>query len=167
MVHRDDRPDGNERVLFGPAKQPCSTCGRGDRRQMAGGTPAQQTAAMLLRDADRLLSAVLFWNLVINICYFTLSSICAIKIDQDDALGQSFAVAFAVGSLLAIIFFSEMLPKSLAVLQPKRLASLLSIPLGVAVRLVDPLMPLLKSINLVSKRLFLPWLRTRTVHGNQ
>jgi len=58
--------------------------------------------------------------------------------------------------LLTIIFCSEMLPKSVAVLRAASMAALLSIPLTVAVRLVDPLMPLLQFINMISRRLIWP-----------
>ena len=131
-----------------------------DRNALRSGNRAQQMAAELMKDPDRLLSAVLFWNLVINIAYFTLSSICALKIDRDENLGQGFALFFACFSLLSIIFFSEMLPKSLAVLKPKTLAGTVSIPLAVAIRIVDPLMPFLKSINTVSQRLLFPGFRS-------
>lgn len=127
-----------------------------DRRNMSSGNRAEQAAAMLLRDPDRLLSAVLFWNLVTNIAYFTISSIVALKIDRDTTLGQSFAVSFAAVSLLAIIFFSEMLPKSFAVLKPRTLAQMVSLPMSLAVGLVDPIMPVLKTVNLISRRLILP-----------
>jgi Mg2+/Co2+ transporter CorB len=127
-----------------------------DRRMMAGGNPAQRMAVSLLDRPERLLSAVLFWNLVINIAYFSISSICALRIEQNPALGQSVAFGFAMASLLAIIFFSEMLPKSFAVLKPSLLAQTVSFPLSLAVRLVDPIMPLLQSVNLVSTRLIWP-----------
>ena len=127
-----------------------------DRREMATGTVSERAAANLLDNPDRLLSAVLFWNLVINIAYFAISSICAIRIEKSESLGTSFAWGFALVTLLAIIFFSEMLPKTIAVLKPRELSTFVSIPLGVAVRMVDPLMPLLRSINLVSQRLVWP-----------
>ncbi len=127
-----------------------------DRRVLASGNPAQRMAAALLETPERLLSAVLFWNLVINIAYFSISSICAIQIERNAAFGQSAAVGFAVASLLAIILFSEMLPKSFAVLKPALLAQTVSFPLSLAVRLVDPIMPLLQSINLISTRLIWP-----------
>jgi CBS domain containing-hemolysin-like protein len=41
-------------------------------------------------------------------------------------------------------------------LKPRSLAGLVSFPLSVAVRVVDPLMPLLRSINLISRRLIWP-----------
>lgn len=127
-----------------------------DRRAMRSGTQSEQAAVILLLDADRLLSAVLFWNLVINITYFAISSICSIWIEQNTSWGQTGAVIFAAVSLLSIIFFSEMLPKSIGVLTPRALARAVSFPLATAVRLVDPLMPLLRWINLISRRLIWP-----------
>lgn len=127
-----------------------------DLRDMNTGTAPEKAAANLLSDPDRLLSAVLFWNLVINISYFAIGSICAIQMEKDIEFGQTAAAAFAIVSLLAIIFFSEMLPKSFAVLRPRQIASLVSYPLSWAVRVLDPLMPLLQSINLISRRLIWP-----------
>ena len=40
---------------------------RQDLRFLATGNAAQRTAARLMQQPDRLLSAVLFWNLVINL----------------------------------------------------------------------------------------------------
>ena len=126
------------------------------RRGLRNGSPSEQAAGILLRNPDRLLSAVLFWNLLINITYFTISSIVALRLEQDDNLGQSWSIAFASFSLLTIIFLSEMLPKSLAVLKPLAITRLVSLPLSLAVRLLDPLMPLLQNINTVSKRILAP-----------
>lgn len=131
-----------------------------DRRDMKNGSRGEQAAAVLLADPERLLSAVLFWNLVINIAYFAIASICAIRLEEDVAMGQTAAVTFAMTSLLAIIFLSEMLPKSVAVLKPRALANKVSIPLSWAVRIVDPLMPFLQSINLISRRLIWPNFQT-------
>ncbi len=127
-----------------------------DRRDMRNGGTGEKAAATLLKQPDRLLSAILFWNLVINIAYFAMASIVAIRIETNTEFGKTGAVSFAVLALLAIIFFSEMLPKSVSVLKPRPLAALVSLPLGWAVRLVDPLMPLLQWVNLVSRRLIWP-----------
>ena len=74
----------------------------GDRRLMTTGTYSEQVAERLLRNPDRLLSAVLFWNLVVNILYFAIASIVSARLGNDPAI--SFAVAG--GSLLLIIFLS-------------------------------------------------------------
>lgn len=130
-----------------------------DRREMESGSVAEKAAAELLDDPDRLLSAILFWNLVINITYFSISSICSLRIEKTETLGKSEAVIFATASLFAIIFFSEMMPKSIAVLKPRALSISLSLPLSLAVRAIDPVMPLLQWVCLVSRRLIWPGFR--------
>ena len=127
-----------------------------DRRQLADGNASQRAASKLLRDPDRLLASVLFWNLVINIVYFAISSVVSIRIDETPTLGQGWAIAFAIGSLLTIIFFSEMLPKSTAVMNAGGLVQFIGVPLAVAVRVLDPIMPLLTSVNLISRRILWP-----------
>jgi len=124
-----------------------------DRRFLKAGTRAQRLAAELLNDPDRLLSAVLFWNLVVNMTYFAVASIAGFRLEGTAAAGQAATVAFAAGSVLAIIFFSEMLPKTLAVTAARTLSALFAVPLAVAVRAVDPLMPALRLTNLLSRRL--------------
>ncbi len=51
-----------------------------------------------------------------------------------------------------------MLPKTVAVVQARRLAGWVGLPLSLAVRLVDPIMPTLRLINLLSRRLIWPGL---------
>jgi CBS domain containing-hemolysin-like protein len=124
------------------------------REKMQSGTAGEKMAFQLTERPERLLSAILFWNLVINIAYFAISSIIAIRLENSSS--RSASIGFAILSLLSIIFFSEMLPKNIAVLRPRWLASAFSIPLSFAVRVVDPIMPLLRSVNLVSRRLIWP-----------
>jgi len=127
---------------------------RYDRRRLASGNRAQRIASGLLAEPDRLLTAVLFWNLVVNIVYFTVASITSISLKTSGRAPE--AGAFAVGSLLMLIVFSEMLPKSLAVLQPRTVATLVAVPLSAAVRLLDPALPVLRTINLLSRRVLWP-----------
>lgn len=113
-------------------------------------------AAHLLKNPERLLSAVLFWNLLINMTYFAITAIIGAKLELDAAAGRTGAIVFTMLSLLAIIFFSEMLPKSLAVLAPVRLSVLVGPPLALAVRLVSPVLPLVAVTNLAASRLIWP-----------
>lgn len=128
-----------------------------DRRRMAAGPRRRRAAARLLDDADRLLTAVLFWNLVVNVLYFTIASIVGLELRREGRGAES--GAFALGSLLALILASEMAPKSLAVLHPQRLAALVSVPLEAAVRVVDPLGPALRMMTLLSQRVLCPRFR--------
>ncbi len=130
-----------------------------DQEALRRGGQAQRRAARLLNDPERLLSAILFWNLVSNITYFAIVSIVTLQLED---VGGSVAVTFALGSLLVIIFFSEMVPKTLAVLVARRLAALVSLPLATTVRAADPLMPVLRFVNLVSRRLVLPRFQEET-----
>jgi CBS domain containing-hemolysin-like protein len=121
---------------------------------LAEGSRPQRIAAALLADPDRLLVAVLFWNLVTNIAYFTIVSIVGLQMEREGHVAQ--AGLFALASLLAVIVLSEMLPKSLAVLQPRGWAGLVSIPLAAMVRLLDPILPALRAANLFSRRVLWP-----------
>ena len=130
-----------------------------DRRALASGSRSQRIAAGLLEHPERLLFTVLFWNLMINVGYFAISSIVGLRLEESTNWGTSGSVAFAVGTLLAIIFFSEMLPKSLGVLSARSLATAFAIPLALFVRIVDPLFPILRTVNVLSQRLIWPRFR--------
>ena len=129
---------------------------RADRRRMVSGGRPQRIAAALLAEPDRLLSAVLFWNLSVNVAYFSIASIVSLKLKDSHPAG---AWTFGIGALLVIIVFSEMLPKSLAVLKPRALAAAVAVPLAVTVRVLDPVMPFLRWVNMLSRRLFWPGFR--------
>lgn len=122
------------------------------RRAGIGG----RIAMRLLQSPERLLSAILFWNLLINVTYFAIAAIIGGKLEVDESAGRTVAVVFTVLSLLVIIFFSEMLPKSVAVLIPMRLSVLVGAPLTIAVRLVSPVLPLVNVTNLAASRLIWP-----------
>ncbi len=125
-----------------------------DRRALAAGTRSQRMAARLLDTPHRVLSAVLLWNLAINMTYFGISSIVALR--YRDVGNSSHAVAFSASALLMIIFFSEMLPKSIAVLSARWSAGFVALPLAAFVRVLDPIMPTLRVISLLSRRLIWP-----------
>ncbi len=127
---------------------------RHDRRRLASGNRAQRIAAGLLADPDRLLGAVLFWNLLANLTYFTIVSITGLALQRQGMAAH--AGLFAAASLLVLIVLAEMLPKSLAVLKPRAVASLVGIPLALLVRLVDPVLPVFRMVNLLSQRLIWP-----------
>ena len=124
-----------------------------DRRELEVGSHSEQVVAQLLKNPERILSAVLFWNLVINITYFAMASVISIRLQEHELGGESYAVGFSVVALMTIIFCSEMLPKSVAVLNARAIAILSALPLALAVRLIQPLLPLTAMVNLISRRL--------------
>lgn len=127
-----------------------------ERRRMSNGTVAEKLAVRLLNDPDRLLSAILFCNLLVNVSYFSISQICSFRLEQSEEFGSFAAVVFAIVSLVVLIFVGEMLPKTVGVLMPMRLARWVSLPISLWVRILRPVMPVLQSINRVSQRIFWP-----------
>ncbi len=125
-----------------------------DRRALRSGGMSGQIAIRLLESPDRLLTAILFWNLIINIVYFALASVVSIKLERDRLHAEAGTVALV--ALLAIILFSEMIPKTVGVLMPRVLAQTLSLPLAAAVRVFDPLLPMFAATNRAVRRLLFP-----------
>lgn len=128
----------------------------GDREQLGSGGSSPQMAARLLDDPERLLSAILFWNLAINMSYFAIVSVVGLRLENEPSFGHTYPAIFATLSLLTIIFFGEMLPKSVGVLANRKLAGLLGVPLTIAARVLDPVMPTLRFVNLLSRRMIWP-----------
>lgn len=123
-------------------------------RGFRSGNRRERMAAALLADADRLLTAVLFWNLVINLTYFAVSVVVAhrlIRAGQPTAAG-----IYGIASLIGIIVLGEVVPKSLAVVLRRPVATWVSWPLAAAVRLLDPILPPLQFITRLARRAFWP-----------
>jgi CBS domain containing-hemolysin-like protein len=127
---------------------------RAARRELSQGGRRAHAVVRLLDDPDRLLTAVLFWNLLINLSIFTIGSIISLELNRGGHSAD--AGVFALGTLVAVILFGEMLPKSLGVLQPQRLALWLAVPLSGAVRIVGPFLPGFHLVMLLSRRLLWP-----------
>ncbi len=115
-----------------------------------------RVAASLLLDPDRLLSAILFWNLVLNLAYFAVVSIVCFKLQATAPTGTSWV--FAAGALMAVISFGEMLPKTMGVLGAKKLSRSVGRSVQAAVAVLDPIMPALRLVTRVSQRLLWPGL---------
>ncbi|MBQ17840.1 MAG: hypothetical protein CMJ65_12015 [Planctomycetaceae bacterium] len=126
---------------------------REDLRAFRVGRRRQQLVTRLLADPDRLLTAVLFWNLLINLTFFSVSIVLAGKLSEGNPVT---AAAFSLSSVVVIILFGEVLPKSIAVLFRRRLALWLAWPLTIAVRVFDPLAPAFLAITKLLHRAFWP-----------
>lgn len=137
---------GSEAALFSLQPQ--------DRRRLKSNKINGPRIDQLLLDPERLLSAVLFWNLIINMAYFGIVSIAGKRLET---IGEGrLAVGFTLLSLLLIIFFSEMLPKSLAVKNPTAFAVRVARPLALSLRIVGLVLPVLKFSNRLAQRVVWP-----------
>ncbi len=125
-----------------------------DRRRLKRGTPPQRMAVNLLTHPERLLMAILFWNLILNIAYFAIAAVVSIRLQSEHHHAEAGLVAFV--ALVTLILFGEMFPKTLGVLAPSRISSLVSFPLAAAVRVFGPLAPMFSAVNQALRRLLLP-----------
>ena len=121
------------------------------------GRARERIAAQLLSQPDRLLTAILFWNLMINLTCFAVSIIVAHQLTNSGY--TTAAGAFGVGSVFSLILFGEVLPKSFAVAFRRSWAPLVSLPLAGCVRVLDPILPKLAQLTRVARRTFWPHIR--------
>lgn len=127
-----------------------------DRKAFQQGSTAQRRAVELLVDPDRLLAAILFWNLLVNSLYFAMTSIVGLHLEKAYEDGTSATLIFSSVSVLWLIFFGEMLAKSVGVLMARSIAPMVSVPMGMMTAWLDPLMPILSTVNILSRRLIWP-----------
>jgi putative hemolysin len=125
-----------------------------DRRALRHGNAAHRAATELLRRPDRLLTAILFWNLVFNFGYFVVGSQVGLRLAARDRAGDAWTLSIV--SLLAMIVLGEMLPKTFGVLQSRWLSSLVSLPLAAMVRVLDPVVPAFAAANNFLQRVLFP-----------
>ena len=143
-------------ALFSGSEAAMFSLTQRSRKTLEHGGVGGRVAARMLQSPEHLLSAILFWNLLINMTYFAIAAIVGARLENDDAAGRTVAITFTILSLLSIIFFSEMLPKSVAVLAPLRITIMLGPPLSLAVRMVSPVVPLVTVVNQAASRLVWP-----------
>lgn len=127
---------------------------RDELRSLQIGRSRERLAASLLRDPDRLLTAILFWNLLINLTFFAVSVATARRLMSHDQ--RAAAGLLSVLSLAVIITFGEVMPKGLAVVFRRPIAVLVGWPLALAVRVLDPLLPGLRTVTRGLRRVFWP-----------
>ena len=125
-----------------------------DLRRFRLGTPRERQAVALLSDPDRLLTDVLFCNLVADLLYFAVAVTLAARLPAGG--GWAGTTLFLAGSLILLILVGEVVPRSLAAVSSRRLAPLTSRPLALAVRAVDPFTSLLRRATRTAGRAFFP-----------
>ncbi|SFI34009.1 CNNM domain-containing protein [Planctomicrobium piriforme] len=143
--------------FFSAAETAMFSLSREDLRRMQTGLPGERRVAGLMRDPDRLLTVVLFWNLIINLLYFAVSLVTARRFVSTGQPGA--AAALAIIGFIGLVCFGEVAPKCLAVLMSRRIAVLSVFPVMVATRILDPALPLLGVTTAAMRRVLWPDLK--------
>ena len=102
---------------------------------VAQGKTAALMVDALLQRTDRLLGGILIGNTLVIAAASTLSSLVAVRFLGHDKL------AYAIGTLVIsflIIVFSEITPKVIGATFPERTALILSYPIKLTLRVLDP-----------------------------
>lgn len=132
---------GSETALF--SLQPDEL----DRMREASGL--DRLAANLRGRPKRLLTTVLFGNMVVNVIFFSVSYLVAL--DLAPHVGRTGTFLLGLGSLLAIILGGEVVPKNLAVMFYRPFGRMAALPLTVLQRaLLVILLPLEKLADLAA-----------------
>ena len=144
---------GSETALF--------SLSRDDLHRFRTGSRGEMQIFHLLSQPTRLLTAILFWNLIVNLSYFAISVVLARRLMNAEFRGVAWGISFA--GVVGLILFGEVLPKSLAVTFPRQISELVIWPLSLSVRLLDRVIPVLQMITLGLQRGFWADLKEETV----
>ncbi|GJM20438.1 MAG: hypothetical protein DHS20C15_03530 [Planctomycetota bacterium] len=104
-----------------------------ERRRLAATRPR---LALLMARPGQLLVTLLFANLVLNVAYFSM--VASVSLRWQRAGHPVQAAALGLGALLALIVCSEILPKTLALVDPRALVTRLSGFLILLARVLAP-----------------------------
>ncbi len=141
-------------AFFSASEAAFFSLSRDDRQRLAEGGRLAKLAARLGERSGQLLNSILLGNLIVNLLTFTLSAIVAFQL-KDGGHGELAGIV-ALGSLFSVILFCEILPKDLGVLAPGFFAVLFALPISFVVQMLRPVLPLLNTINILSRRLVWP-----------
>jgi len=123
-----------------------------DRRALADKGKLGRLILRLLENPERLLNSLLLTNLFVNLLFFTLASSIAMQLEEHSSL----AWGIGVGSLFVVIIFADVLPKNFCVMAPQFFSLLVCVPLSFLVRILQPILPTLSFLNLLTRRAIFP-----------
>ncbi len=106
---------------------------------------AGERARKLMENPRDILIAVLFSNLVVNLLYF----LTAASLGKDDRG----AIVAAVGALLALLIFGEILPKTIGLSAPVGIARITAVPLMAVIAATSPIRHVMRRLLEFSGRL--------------
>jgi len=129
---------------------------RDDLQTFRSGSASEKNVVQLLGDPSRLLTAILFWNLVVNLSYFAVSVVVSRRLILSgyDSAGWLFSLL----GVVSIILFGEVIPKSVSVVFPRPISRLIVWPLLVSTRALDRMLPVLTMMTRGLQRGFWPHL---------
>lgn len=108
------------------------------RRYKKSSIPLERLTARVLTDPNRFLTALLFGNMTVNVLFFAISSTLSVQIGQSN--GPLAATVTAAVCFFVLLLGGEMLPKSLAYSNSRRVCLLASPTCYILLRVLGPLL---------------------------
>ncbi|HUS73665.1 MAG TPA: hemolysin family protein [Sedimentisphaerales bacterium] len=97
----------------------------------------QKLVARLLNKPKQLLSCLLFGNMTVNVLFYAVASVLAIRMGEQIGAGAAAITAFI--SFAVLVLFGEILPKSLAYANSKSISVAAALPLVLCLQIYAPL----------------------------
>jgi len=97
-----------------------------------------QTITAMLAETRPLLITLLLGNMTVNVAYFVLTTLLAIRWQQAEVIGPAGSTGVAIAALLGIILFGEVLPKLIAARTTEQWAGVVALPLWFVHRAITP-----------------------------
>ena len=104
----------------------------------------QNLAARLLGRPRPLLGSLLFGNMVVNVLFFAIASVLVVRIERQIGAGAAAVAAFV--SFCLLVFFGEVLPKSVAYTNSRALSVTAALPAYLCVRVFSPVVSVLRFV---------------------
>ncbi len=122
-------------AFFSGSETALTAASRGKLRSAADkGSKGAEQALKVTEDNERLIGSVLLGNNVVNILATSLATAILTKI-----FGQNGVAAATLIMTLLVLIFAEVLPKTFAITNPEKVASVVARPIGVIVLVFSPI----------------------------
>lgn len=105
------------------------------------GDRGAQSALAVTEDSERLIGSILLGNNVVNILSASLATALFTRL-----LGSSGVAAATLVMTVLVLIFSEVLPKTYAILAPEDLASRVARPISIVTRVMSPIVTVVRLI---------------------
>ena len=136
--------------FFSGSETALTAASRGKLRAQADrGSKGSQTALELTEDNERLIGSVLLGNNVVNILATSLATAVLTKV-----FGQNGVAAATLIMTFLVLIFAEVLPKTYAITNPEKVASVVALPIRFVVLVFSPVVNIVRILVRGILRLF-------------
>jgi putative hemolysin len=98
----------------------------------------------LLHNPNRLLTSLLFFNMLVNVLFFSIAGVLTVGIERLHY--PVLAGLWAACVFIVLVLFGEMLPKALAYANARRVSMFAALPLYFLVKLLTPLLVVVETV---------------------